>query len=166
LGDSRPAWKVLRVLGGLLNLDGFLYNMPEEVLGEALGENYCTKLSNQSTATGLTNLANSNPGSSTGLERISDVGIYAGDQIVRRSSALQLTRDAKRGNQVGLGQALFNELGLKEGDAVKVTQGGQSVDLPVTLEANLAKGTVRISAGTMASAKLGSMFGPVTVSKA
>ena len=163
LGDSRPAWKVLRVLGGLLNLDGFLYNMPEEVLGEALGENYCTKLSNQSSATALTN---SNAAPSTGLERVSDVGIYAGDQIVRRASALQLTRDAKRGNQVGMGQALFNELGLKEGDAVRVTQDGQSVDLPVTLEANLAKGAVRISAGTMASAKLGSMFGPVTVSKA
>ncbi len=163
LGDSRPAWKVLRVLGGLVNLDGFLYNMPEEVLGEALGENYCTKLNNQSAATSLIN-GNATP--SAGLERLSDVGIYAGDQIVRRSSALQLTRDAKRGNQVGLGQALFNELGLKEGDAVRVTQGGQSVDLPATLEANLAKGAVRISAGTMASAHLGSMFGPVTVSKA
>jgi NADH-quinone oxidoreductase subunit G len=163
LGDSRPGWKVLRVLGGLLNLDGFLYNMPEEVLGDALGENYCTKLSNQSTATGLSN-GNASP--SAALERVSDVGIYAGDQIVRRSSALQLTRDAKRGNQVGLGQALFNELGLKEGDAVRVTQGGQSIDLPATLETNLAKGAVRISAGTIASAQLGSMFGPVTVSKA
>jgi NADH-quinone oxidoreductase subunit G len=65
-----------------------------------------------------------------------------------------------------LGKALFNELGLKEGDAVRVTQGTQSVNLPVTLEANLAQGTVRISAGTVASAQLGSMFGPVTVSKA
>jgi len=102
----------------------------------------------------------------TGLERLSDIGIYAGDQIVRRSPALQLTRDAKRGNQVGLGQGLFNELGLKEGDAVRVTQGSQSVDLPATLEANLAAGAVRISAGSMASAQLGSMFGPVTVSKA
>ena len=162
LGDSRPAWKVLRVLGGLLNLDGFLYNMPEEVLGEALGDNYCTKLSNQST---VTSLSNGKATPSAGLERLSDVGIYAGDQIVRRSSALQLTRDAKRGNHVGLGQSLFNELDLKEGDAVRVTQGGQSVDLPVTLEANLAHGAVRISAGTIASAQLGSMFGPVTVSK-
>ena len=163
LGDSRPAWKVLRVLGGLLNLDGFLYNMPEEVLGEALGDNYCTKLGNQSAATSL---SNGNVSPFAGLERLSDVGIYAGDQIVRRSSALQLTRDAKRGNQVGLGQSLFNELGLKEGDVVRVTQGGQSADLPVILEANLAQGAVRISAGTLASAQLGSMFGPVTVSKA
>lgn len=163
LGDSRPAWKVLRVLGGLLDLDGFLFNMPEEVLGEALDGNYCTKLSNQSTATGLVNV---NLPPLGGLERLSDVGIYAGDQIVRRSSALQLTRDARRSNQVGLGQALFNELGLKEGDAVRVTQDGQSVDLPATLEANLAQGAVRISAGTMASSQLGSMFGPVTISKA
>ena len=163
LGDSRPAWKVLRVLGGLLNLDGFLYNMPEEVLGEALGDNYCTKLGNQSAATSL---SNGNVSPFAGLERLSDVGIYAGDQIVRRSSALQLTRDAKRGNQVGLDKALFNELGLKEGDAVRVTQGTQSVNLPVALEANLAQGAVRISAGTLASAQLGSMFGPVTVSKA
>jgi len=162
LGDSRPAWKVLRTLGCLLGLDGFLFNMPEEVLGDAMDESYCAHLSNQSTAPGLSNL---NLAPANGLERVSDVSIYAGDQIVRRSSALQLTRDAKRGNQVGLGQALFTELGLKEGDAVRVMQGSQSVDMPATLEANLAQDVVRISAGTPASARLGSMFGPITVSK-
>jgi NADH-quinone oxidoreductase subunit G len=162
LGDSRPAWKVLRTLGGLLGLDGFLFNMPEEVLGDAMDESYCAHLSNQSTATGLSNL---NLPPTNGVERVSDVGIYAGDQIVRRSPALQLTRDAKRGNQVGLGQALFTELGLKEGDAVRVNQGSQCVDIPATLEANLAQGVIRISAGTPASARLGSMFGPLTVSK-
>ncbi len=163
LGDSRPAWKVLRVLGGLLNLDGFLFNMPEEVLGEALGDNYCSKLNNQSSTN---TLVYGNLAPHSGLERITDVNIYAGDQIVRRSSALQLTRDAKRGNQIGLGQKLFSELGLNDGDAIYVTQDNQSIVLPATLEVNLAPGAVRISAGTTASAKLGSMFGPVTVSKA
>ena len=162
LADSRPGWKVLRVLGGLLDLDGFLFNMPEEVLGEALAENYCTRLSNQATANAV---ANSNAAPLNGLERVADVNIYAGDQIVRRSPSLQLTRDAKRGNQAGLNQQTFAELGLKEGDAVRVSQGNLSVDMPATLEANLASGAVRISAGTMASSKLGSMFGPVTVSK-
>ena len=163
LGDSRPAWKVLRVLGGLLNLDGFLFNMPEEVLGAALGDNYCEKLNNQSSANAL---VNGNLASHNGLERVADVNIYACDQIVRRSSALQLTRDAKRGNQVGLGQKLFSELGVKEGEAIRVTQADQSIVLPAALEVNLAPGAVRISAGTVASAKLGPMFGPVTVSKA
>ncbi|APB98915.1 NADH-quinone oxidoreductase subunit NuoG [Polynucleobacter asymbioticus] len=163
LGDSRPAWKVLRVLGGLLELDGFLFNMPEEVLGEALPENYCTRLNNKASSSSI---ENGNLAPFNGLERLADVNIYAGDPIVRRSSALQLTRDAKRGNQVGLNSATFSELGLKEGDAVRVTQGSQSVDMPASLEVNLAPGAVRISAGTVASAKLGSMFGPVTVSKA
>ena len=162
LGDCRPAWKVLRVLGGLLNLDGFLYNAPEEVLGEALGDNYVSRLSNQAT---INTVANGNLAPFSGLERVSDVNSYAGDQIVRRAPALQLTRDAKRGNQVGLGQALFTELNLKEGDVVRVAQDNQSVDMPATLEMNLAPGAVRISAGTLASAKLGSMFGPLTVSK-
>ncbi len=163
LGDSRPAWKVLRVLGGLLGLDGFLFNAPEEVLGEALDDGYCNRLINKASSTSI---VNGNLAPLNGLERLADVNIYAGDQIVRRSSALQLTRDAKRGNQVGLNKNTFTELGLKEGDAVRVTQGAQSVDMPATLEVNLASGAVRISAGTMASAKLGSMFGPVTVSKA
>ena len=113
----------------------------------------------------IASVSNSNA-IAAGLERIADVNIYAVDQIVRRSPALQLTRDAKRGNQVGLGQKLFNEMNLKEGDSVLVTQGDRSVTLPVTLEANLAPGVARISAGTSAGVKLGSMFGPVTVSKA
>jgi NADH-quinone oxidoreductase subunit G len=163
LGDSRPAWKVLRVLGGLLGLDGFLFNAPEEVLGEALDEGFCTRLNNKATSSAI---LNGNVSAVNGLERVADVNIYAGDQIVRRSSALQLTRDAKRGNQVGLNKNTFAELGVKEGDAVRVTQGTLSVDMPATLEGSLASGTVRVSAGTMASAKLGSMFGPVTVSKA
>ena len=162
LGDSRPGWKVLRVLGGLVGIDGFLFNMPEEVLGEALSENYCAKLNNRPTTDAI---SNTNLVPQSGLERLSDVNIYAGDQIVRRSSALQLTRDAKRGNQVGLGQKQFSELGIGEGDLVCVTQGSQSVNMPATLEVNLAPGAVRISAGTQASAKLGPMFGLVTVSK-
>ncbi|MBU3639300.1 NADH-quinone oxidoreductase subunit NuoG [Polynucleobacter sp. AP-RePozz3-80-G7] len=163
LGDSRPAWKVLRVLGGLLGLDGFLFNAPEEVLGEALDDGYCNRLNNKAMSSSI---ANGNLAPFNGLERLADVNIYAGDQIVRRSSALQSTRDAKRGNQIGLNKTTFAELGLKEGDAVRVTQDSHSVDMSATLEVNLAPGAVRISAGTMASAKLGSMFGPVTVSKA
>ena len=163
LGDSRPAWKVLRVLGGLVGLDGFLFNMPEEVLGEALDEGYCTRLNNKTSATVVTHAKAPSPGN---FERLADVNIYAGDQIVRRSSALQLTRDAKRGNQAGLNQKTFTDLGLKEGDVVRITQGSQSVDMPATLESNLASGVVRISAGTVYSAKLGSMFGPITLAKA
>ena len=38
LADARPAWKVLRALGSLLNLEGFLYNLPEEVYADAFAK--------------------------------------------------------------------------------------------------------------------------------
>ena len=164
LGDSRPGWKVLRVLGSLLGLDGFLFNMPEEVLGDALGESFVGKLNNQFTGTPAVSSANAAPTNS--FERVSDVNIYAVDPIVRRAPALQRTSDAKRGGQVGLNQAAMNDLGVKEGDVVTIIQGGLSAQLPVSTEATLAAGAVRISIGTAASAQLGAMFGSITLSKA
>ena len=164
LGDSRPAWKVLRVLGGLLDLDGFLFNAPEEVLGEALSGYTESTLDNRFTSEFSLMAGNLAP--LTGLERLTDVSIYSVDLIVRRSPALQLTQDARNANKVGLNQAAYDELGLVEGDLVQVSQGNLSVNMPATLEKALTVGTVRISAGTAASAQLGPMFGSVTVSRA
>ena len=36
LGETRPAWKVLRVLGNMLELDGFDFDTPEQVRSEVL----------------------------------------------------------------------------------------------------------------------------------
>ncbi len=36
LGETRPAWKVLRVLGNMLQIDGFGYETPEQVRAEIL----------------------------------------------------------------------------------------------------------------------------------
>ncbi len=37
LGDTRPAWKVLRVLANLLELPGFDYESSQDVLTAAIG---------------------------------------------------------------------------------------------------------------------------------
>jgi NADH-quinone oxidoreductase subunit G len=37
LGETRPAWKVLRVLGNLLDLEGFNYETSEEIRNQLLG---------------------------------------------------------------------------------------------------------------------------------
>ena len=57
-------------------------------------------------------------------------------------------------------------LGMNEGDSVNVTQGGETVKLPAVLDAGLADGTVRIPAGVAATAKLGALFGAVSVVRA
>jgi NADH-quinone oxidoreductase subunit G len=100
------------------------------------------------------------------FERVADVPIYSADPIVRRGEALQLTMAARVANTVGLPAALFDQLGLKEGDAVRVRQGDLSVTAPATRDANLAPTTVRVSAATPAGAQLGSLFGELLVEKA
>ncbi len=165
LGDTRPAWKVLRVLGNLLGASGFDFDTAEQVRVAALGDGDLTpRLSNKtSVAVARGNAAKAAEGT---FERIADVPIYHADQLVRRAESLHLTAAARAANSVGLPAALFDKLGLKEGDAVRVRQGDRSVQIPAVRDANLAETVVRVSAATPAGAALGSLFGELVVEKA
>ncbi|MBJ9919531.1 NADH-quinone oxidoreductase subunit G [Burkholderia cenocepacia] len=164
LGDTRPAWKVLRVLGSLLGLPNFEYETAEEVRVAALGAaGVAGRLSNQTSVAPARAAANAANG---GFERLADVPIYHADALVRRAGALHLTAAAKAANVAALPAALFDKLGLKEGDAVRVRQGERAVQLPAVRDANLAETVVRVSAATPAGAALGSLSGELVVEKA
>ncbi|MGG1952110.1 NADH-quinone oxidoreductase subunit NuoG [Ralstonia solanacearum] len=159
-GDSRPAWKVLRVLGNLLGLSGFDYDTSETVRDEVLAKPVAGRLSNATAAQTAAPAA-----AAGGIERLADVPIYHADPIVRRAGALQLTAASRAAVRAGLPADLFEQLGLAAGDAVRVTQGQGSVVLPAVLDRTLASGVVRVPAATEASAQLGPMFGAVSVEK-
>ena len=160
LGDARPAWKVLRVLGNMLGLPGFDQETAEDVLAQALGDTatIAARLDNRSiTAIDVTPFT-------TGLQRIADVPIYATDAIVRRATSLQLTADA-RPPQAGLPTALWQRLRLQAGDKVLLEQGGAALVMDALEDATLAPDTVRVAAGHPATASLGAMFGAIAVEK-
>jgi NADH-quinone oxidoreductase subunit G len=160
LGDARPAWKVLRVLGNMLGLKGFDFETTDDVRAEALGDTsqLAARLNNQCSAPIAATTAN-------GLERIADVPIYAADSLVRRAASLQLTADA-HAPVVGVPQALWSQLGLADGAQVRVTQGAAQAVLPARLDTTLAANAVRVSAGHAHTAMLGAMFGAISVEKA
>ena len=162
LGDARPAWKVLRVLGNLLGLDGFNQETVEEVRAEALGDitSLTARLDNSSGAALTLGAA-----APVGLQRVADVPIYSTDALVRRAAALQATADARE-PVVGLPSALWAQLGLQAGDRVRVTQGQGAAVLAARTDASLAEGTVRVCAGHTSTAALGAMFGTVAVERA
>jgi NADH-quinone oxidoreductase subunit G len=160
LGDTRPAWKVLRVLGNLLGLDGFAQDSAEQVRTEALGEIAAHRLDNGSGAPlTLESVA------TEGLQRLPDVPIYATDPLVRRAEALQLTADA-RPPVASLPAALWASLGLSAGDAVRLTQGAATLVIAAAQDPTLAEGVVRVPAGHADTATLGAMFGAIQVEKA
>ncbi|HEX6094592.1 MAG TPA: hypothetical protein VFZ07_14630, partial [Dongiaceae bacterium] len=159
LGDARPAWKVLRVLGNLLGLAGFDHESAEDVRAEALGDlaTLPSRLDNRAAVE-----PSMPPPVGGGLQRISDVPIYAVDMLVRRAESLQRTADARE-PVVGLPSALWRQLGMQEGGRVRVSQGAAAVELPAREEPLLADGAVRIAAGHPATVALGAMFGAVGV---
>jgi len=161
LGESRPGWKVLRVLGNLLDVAGFDFDTAEAVRDAALARPVAEQLNNSTDAAIRVTAAAAN-----GIERIADVPIYHADPIVRRADSLQLTAAARRAMQVSLSSDLFAKLGVQAGDPVRVTQDGASVVLPAALEATLPANTVRVPAATEAAATLGALFGNVSVEKA
>jgi NADH-quinone oxidoreductase subunit G len=94
VGESRPGWKVLRVLGNMLNLPGFEYQTSEDVRDEL------RKLCNE---TGATNGSATYKGShqvaggsaaSAGASLL-DLPMYQVDALVRRAPSLQKTREGR-----------------------------------------------------------------------
>ncbi len=163
LGEARPGWKVLRVLGNLLNVSGFDYDTSEAVRDEALStNNVADKLNNHISGMALHALP---AGGNQGLERVSDVPIYFADAIVRRASALQKTRDAAL-PCVALHGSELQRLGVSSGDTVKISQGNGSVRLTVQANNLLPAHTLHVAAGHPATAALGAMFGTITVERA
>ena len=87
LGETRPGWKVLRVLGTMLGLPNFAFDTIEEVRAAALPTDITARLSNACAASVDVAPATAPVTAS----------IYQLDGLVRRAPSLQATADAKGG---------------------------------------------------------------------
>ena len=138
LGESRPLWKILRVLGNLLELEGFEYDSSEQILHDALdAQRLPEKLNNRSSWQGEAAPA------AAGLIRTGGVGIYHTDAIVRRAEALQQTSHA----QVPAARVhpdTLAALGLSDGATAEAVQNGSRVRVTVTADNTLPLNVVHL----------------------
>src|SRR2546426_402364 len=161
LGEARPAWKVLRVLGNLMSLPGFDHESTEAVRDEACRpEDVARRLDNR--LNGLELAFDSGPGQE--LQRIADVPIYFGDPIVRRAASLQRTRDALP-PRAWVGSMLAQRLGVTAGERVRVRQGGGEATGEGGIDERLPDGCVGLAAAHRQTATLRPMVGPVSVER-
>ncbi len=94
VGEARPAWKILRVLGNLFDLGGFDYTSAFEVRDALQAKLSGLELATSYRGSASLNLAPEAP------HAYLDMPTYGNDSIVRRSTPLQDTRAAKEaGNQ-------------------------------------------------------------------
>ncbi len=163
LGHSRPAWKVLRVLGNILKLADFEDETSESVRDSVLLNGFTAKLSNRVTATASVPAAT--PVADGALQRVADLPIYRTDAIVRRAESLQLA-PASAAPVASLNATTLARLGIQSGDTVRVRgSNGNDIRIQANQDDRLADNTVRIAQGFAQTAALGSAFGNVFVEK-
>jgi len=161
LGETRPAWKVLRVLGNLLELAGFDYESGEAVRAEALeGTEVAKRLSNR-----LADWAVSDVAVESGLQRVGEVPVYQADALVRRAVSLQKTMDAAA-PKAWMSGMLLEKMGVGEGETVILRQGAGEARLAAARDDRLPMEAVRVAAAHPLTAALGGMMDPIQVEKA
>ncbi len=142
-GEARPAWRVLRVLGNLFELDGFDYHACADIRAEF--EHFIP--AERPKILGCSRRPNALGGSGKpSVELINDVPAYSLDALVRRAPALQVSADAAD-SRVFIAVDLAAELEVKSGDQLLVEQNGCKVQLPLQIEPRVAPGCVRLHGG-------------------
>lgn len=161
-GESRPAWKVLRVLANLLDLEKFDYETPEQIREEIFpaGLNISQYLNNS-----MKNFEfDINESNQQGLQRIGEVPIYQADPIVRRAESLQLTQDALP-PKAWVSSGVLERLDVAVGTFVKITQGSETVQLEIACDEKLPADCVRIPCAHPNTTALGDLFGEIQVER-
>jgi NADH-quinone oxidoreductase subunit G len=158
LGQSRPGWKVLRVLGNVLQLPGFDDETSESVRDMVLSDGFDSRLSNKIEAGPQV------PAAISGLERVAELPIYRSDAIVRRSEPLQAS-SASRAPTARMSAATLASLGLAAGVRVKVATAHGAVELETVQDDGLADRAVRIATGFPQTAALGAASGELKLER-
>ncbi|MBV8047961.1 MAG: NADH-quinone oxidoreductase subunit G [Paludibacterium sp.] len=158
LGETRPAWKVLRVLGTMLGLAGFDYTTVEEVRAEWQGKGEIAAL--------LSNAAASLPAVDTavkaGLTRVGEVPMYQADPICRRAISLQQTSWAEAPH-ASAHSSVLAAAGVAAGSTVTVRQGEGSVQVRIDADDLLPLDTLRLATAHADTLALGGMFDPIQI---
>jgi NADH-quinone oxidoreductase subunit G len=155
MGESRPGWKILRMLGHKLGLDGFGQVSLAEVQQEAVQA--MTPIGRSTADTALRA-----PVYAEGLYRIGELPMYSVDALVRRSGPLQQTAQAQV-HYLGLSREDADRLGLNDGAVARVRQGDASAEIEVRVTDEVPAGGAWLRTATCAVRELGPAVAPIVV---
>jgi NADH-quinone oxidoreductase subunit G len=163
VGETRPGWKILRMLGNVLGLDGFAQSSVEEIRTEL-------NLTTIEPSSQLSDWQMPEAGPTAveaaqrdALWRIAEVPLYATDTLVRRAPALQASSDNPApAARVNAGEAA--KRGLNNGEQVRICMMEGECVLEVLIDERVPDGCLVVASGYPQTAALGA-HGPATVLK-
>jgi len=155
-GGSHAGWKILRLFGEHMKIDGFDFSVLAEV----------EQMLDQSKAPVFAPFEAEDIGTFDDkcLWRSGPVPMYSCDSLVRRAPALQQTNHAENG-YVAVNPASAKALGLCDGDEVAVRQSGCEVRATVRLDDAIPPSSIWMAAATCLASKSGPAWGPIELEK-
>ncbi|MDP3269168.1 MAG: NADH-quinone oxidoreductase subunit NuoG [Legionella sp.] len=156
-GEARPAWKILRVLGNLLQCNGFEYTSTEDVLLEIKESAAMTM---ESTYTPF--YPESLPVINQELVRVGEWPLYRIDSIVRNAPELQLCAAAETAC-IRIHPATADRLKLD--DVATVSQGDIEITLPLKRDERIAADVVWVANAMPETVDLGHSFAAITIKR-
>lgn len=158
-GEARPAWKILRVLGNFMEVDGFDFVTNQDVLAE-INVDALTPAARLSRWR-LQNLDQLGAPAANAIQRVVDMPMYRGEATLRHANALQLTAD-NRALAARVNAATIKQLALTAGQIVTATNAAGTLSLALEQDNSVPSGCVYIAAGFLSSTAL-SAHGNVTL---
>ncbi|MCK5003425.1 MAG: molybdopterin-dependent oxidoreductase, partial [Gammaproteobacteria bacterium] len=159
-GESRPAWKILRVLANLLDQKDFDYMSSEDVRNELRTQCESIELNNAASAD-----VSVEAGSvSDELMRSGDVPMYAGDALLRRATSLQKASDAQS-FCLRINSEEAARLAVAESEMVSVTQGDASMQMDLVIDDSIPDGSAWIPMAVNGADQLAEAFAAIKVEK-
>ena len=157
-GESRPAWKVLRVLANLAELDGFEYVSSQDVSDEVR-----ETLKHKSSGEGVAYCPENLNVATTGLQMIAEVPMYQIDSVVRRSTALAQTIENQNAFVARMNSSEASQHGLSVANRVLVSCGEQTVELAFEIDDAIADDSIHMPVGIVEMAEFAPAFSAVDV---
>jgi NADH-quinone oxidoreductase subunit G len=159
-GDSRPGWKILRVLGNVSQLKGFDYISSQDVVDEIDSPMHELNAKRQG------HFIPDSLELTSDLMLISEIPMYNTDSLVRHSQALQRTPESHANDFARINAKEAEHRGLDPQHEVVISQDDRQVTVPLEIDDNIADGCIYLAAATPVSAQLGSLFSQVQVRQA
>lgn len=161
--SSRPAWKILRVLGNFLHLHGFGYESSEEVKQEVKAWVDKGQLVREAYQ-----LDESFAVKKQALSRIGEIPLYSLDSLVRRANPLQQTQAIMEGVVAAarIHPDTAKQFDLQKNDVVRIRQhASAAVQLPLIFDTRVALNALWVAAGIEATVGLGDLLGEIEIEK-
>lgn len=159
-GDSRPGWKILRVLGNLCKHPGFDYVSSEDVLMAA------KHFAETAPRSEIQPFIPKDIKLKKGLMLISEIAGYRSDSLVRRSEALQKTPEVKLLNVARLNTSEAKRHGVSKAENITIKQADIRLTMPLQLDDDIADGCLYLAAAMPHAVNMGNSFSFVEITDA